>query len=189
MLYADLFRGQLVRLAMIDVDSMATAISRWSRDAVYTRLANSDVARAWSPFITREWIEKEALGEKLDMHWFGIHTLADDRLIGGIDLSAVHNGHGESFVGVGIGERDFWGKGYGREAMRLVLRYAFTELNFERVSLDVFEYNPRAIRSYEKVGFRHEGRERGLLHREGRRWDLIYMGILRSEWEAQQKNT
>ncbi|OGO36902.1 MAG: hypothetical protein A2W35_09845 [Chloroflexi bacterium RBG_16_57_11] len=53
---------------------------------------------------------------------------------------------------------------------------------------NVFEYNPRAVRSYEKVGFKHEGRARGVLHRAGRRWDLIFMGILREEWEAQQKN-
>jgi len=57
------------------------------------------------------------------------------------------------------------------------------ELNLHRVSLDVFEYNPRAIRSYEKVGFKHEGRVRQALNRDGRRWDILYMGILREEWE------
>jgi RimJ/RimL family protein N-acetyltransferase len=67
--------------------------------------------------------------------------------------------------------------------MRIILRYAFTELNLHRVSLDTFEYNPRAIRSYEKAGFKIEGRVRQLLNREGRRWDVIYMGILREEWE------
>jgi RimJ/RimL family protein N-acetyltransferase len=46
----------------------------------------------------------------------------------------------------------------------------------------VFEYNPRAIRSYEKAGFRHEGRERLFLNKEGRRWDMLFMGILREEW-------
>ena len=61
----------------------------------------------------------------------------------------------------------------------------FNELNLHRVSLDVFEYNPRAIRSYEKVGFVFEGRTRKFLNREGQRWDMIFMGILRSEWEAQ----
>jgi len=51
------------------------------------------------------------------------------------------------------------------------------------VSLDVFEYNPRAIRSYEKAGFVVEGRQRQVLNRDGRRWDDVYMGILRQEWE------
>jgi len=66
--------------------------------------------------------------------------------------------------------------------MRVMLRYAFAELNLHRVSLNVFEYNPRAIRSYEICGFVREGRCRQALHRDGRRWDLIYMGIMREEW-------
>jgi RimJ/RimL family protein N-acetyltransferase len=71
--------------------------------------------------------------------------------------------------------------------MRLVLRFAFGELNLNRLTLDVFEYNPRAIRSYESAGFKHEGRGRGWLKRDGRRWDMVYMGILRSEWEELQR--
>ena len=70
------------------------------------------------------------------------------------------------------------------DAMRIILRFAFTELNLRRVSLDVFEYNPRAIASYRKVGFVEEGRLRRFLHRDGRRWDLIFMGMLREEWEV-----
>jgi RimJ/RimL family protein N-acetyltransferase len=72
--------------------------------------------------------------------------------------------------------------------MKIILRYAFTELNLQRVSLNVFEYNPRGVRSYEKAGFSHEGRERGLLLREGKRWDVIFMGILREEWLKQKEN-
>jgi len=71
--------------------------------------------------------------------------------------------------------------------MRILLRYAFTELNLRRVTLTVFAYNPRAIRSYEKVGFRHEGHLRDFLNREGRRWHELYMGILREEWMEQNE--
>jgi RimJ/RimL family protein N-acetyltransferase len=66
--------------------------------------------------------------------------------------------------------------------MNILLRFAFTEINLRRVTLTVFEYNPRAIRSYEKAGFRHEGRARKVVNKEGRRWDVLYMGILREEW-------
>ena len=68
------------------------------------------------------------------------------------------------------------------DVMNVMLRYAFTEVNLKRVTLTVFEYNPRAIRSYEKAGFHHEGRLRGLLNREGKRYDELFMGILREEW-------
>ena len=69
--------------------------------------------------------------------------------------------------------------------MRVILRYAFEELNLYRVSLNVFGYNPRAIHTYEKIGFQHEGFQREVLDRDGQRWDLIYMGILRAEWLEQ----
>jgi RimJ/RimL family protein N-acetyltransferase len=162
MLADDLYRGRLVRLAAIDPETLSGEMSRWHRDSVFWRLLSTDVARVHSPKITREWIEKQAFTEHPEMHWFAIHTLADDQLIGDTDLSAAYNGHGEAFVGIGIGERDFWGKGYGTDAMRLILRYGFSELNLQRISLDVFEYNPRAIRSYEKAGFRMEGPERAV---------------------------
>ena len=81
---------------------------------------------------------------------FAIRRLADQQLIGEIDLDGVLWTHGECFVGIGLGDREFWGKGYGTDAMRVILKYAFFELNLNRVSLTVFEYNPRARRSYEK---------------------------------------
>ena len=88
---------------------------------------------------------------------FAIRTLSDDRLIGDIGVWIESWAHGEAWVGIGLGERDYWGNGYGTDAMRLMLRFAFDELNLQRVSLGVYAYNPRAIRSYEKAGFRREG--------------------------------
>ena len=88
----------------------------------------------------------------------------------------------DAFVAIGIGETQYLSKGYGTDSMDVLLRFAFTEVNLKRVSLGVFEYNPRAIRSYEKAGFRHEGHLRHLLNKEGRRWNNLYMGILREEW-------
>jgi RimJ/RimL family protein N-acetyltransferase len=97
-------------------------------------------------------------------------------------LFDVRWNHGDCWLGIGLGEREYWGKGYGSDALRLILRYAFQELGLQRVTLTVFEYNPRAIRSYEKVGFIHEGRCRKAIHRDGERADLLVMGILRQEW-------
>jgi RimJ/RimL family protein N-acetyltransferase len=104
-------------------------------------------------------------------------------LIGFIGLFGIEWNHGNAWVGIGLGERDYWGKGYGTDAMCAILDYAFNELNLYRVTLDVFEYNPRAIRSYEKAGFQLEGRVRKMIHRDGRRWDVLVMGVLRDEWE------
>jgi RimJ/RimL family protein N-acetyltransferase len=90
------------------------------------------------------------------------------------------------WVGIGIGERDYWGKGYGTDAMKLCLQYAFMELGAQRVSLGLLEYNARALKSYEKAGFKLEGRMRQEMLREGKRTDTLWMGILRDEWLQMQ---
>jgi RimJ/RimL family protein N-acetyltransferase len=75
-------------------------------------------------------------------------------------------------------------EGYGSEAMRLTLNYAFNELNLHRVGLDVLDYNARALHVYEKLGFVHEGAKRQFGRRDGRRYDLVLMGMLRDEWKG-----
>ena len=177
----NLFTGTLVRLAAVNIDETSKAAARWGRDSEYRRLLDSDPPRLYSVKASREWMEKQ-LEEEPDTFWFAIRALEDDRLLGQIDLEVTSWGGRDAFVGIGIGEREFWGKGYGTDAMSLTLRYAFAELNLRRVTLNVFEFNERAIRSYEKIGFRLEGRQRQAIIREGRRWDILYMGILREEW-------
>ena len=76
-----------------------------------------------------------------------------------------------------------------RQGQRVMLRYGFEELNLYRVQLDVFSYNDRAIKSYLKVGFVVEGRMRGMLLRDGQRWDFVYMSVLRDEWLAANCST
>lgn len=180
----DLFRGKLVRLTNEDPETVARSEVRWQRDTEFHRLADSDPAELRSEKKIKEWMEKRMSDENPNRFSFSIRALADDCLIGfiGLYLPVLHGC--DAWVGIGIGEREFWGKGYGTEAMRLILRYAFTELNLHRVSLALHEYNTRALRSYEKAGFRMEGCMRGELLREGQRTNGIYMGILRSEWEA-----
>lgn len=177
----DMLKGTLVRLAAIDPEELGKSFSSWNRDSEFKRLLDFDPARLHSAKATKEWMEKHLETEK-NTFWFSIRTLEDNRLLGDIDLSVTSWCDRDAFVGLGIGERDFWGKGYGTEAMKLILRYAFLELNLRRVTLNVFEYNERAIRSYEKAGFKLEGRQRQAIQREGRRWDIVYMGILSEEW-------
>ena len=152
------------------------------RDSEYMRLLDSGAARPFSVKNTKELLEKDLEKDSPDLYMFLIKTLQDERLIGTIALDGVQDHHGDAFVSIGIGERQYWNQGYGTDAMRVILNYAFNELSLDRVSLNVFAYNSRAIRAYEKAGFKHEGCQREVLHRDGRRWDILYMGILRSEW-------
>ena len=183
----DIYKGELVRLSAMDADEVGKAFSNWDRDSEFVRYLNSGVARPVSQKQEKEWVEKDLQEQSINEHFFSIRRLADDCLLGIIDLYVYNWLARDMFVGVGIGEREFWGKGYGTDVMKVVLCYAFTEINLNRVTLTVFEYNPRAIRSYEKAGFRHEGRMRSLLNKEGKRWDMLFMGILREEWTEQYK--
>lgn len=177
------FYGALVRLTVFDPQQDADYLARWNQNSEYQQLLGSGPSYLWAPKQIKEWTEKHFD----EMYSFTIRTLEDDRVIGSVDLSGIAWPAGAAWVGIGIGERQYWGKGYGSDAMNLILRFAFESLNLKRVSLTVFEYNERAIHSYEKVGFKREGCLRQWMQRAGQRYNLIFMGVLRSEWEELQK--
>jgi RimJ/RimL family protein N-acetyltransferase len=180
----DLLRGELVRLSAENPQVMAGCFSRWNQDTEWERLLDSDPARLLSEKKWQEWLDKDLEKGGSDDMFFAIRTLEGDVLIGFVGLFNLLKQHGDTLVAIALGERQYWGNGFGTDAMRVMLRYAFRELNLRRVGLIVFEYNPRAIRSYEKAGFTNEGRVRGAMLRDGKRWDFLYMGILRQEWLA-----
>lgn len=182
----ELYRGSLVRLSAADAQELGGVVSVWSRDTEFARLFGSGPARLHSTRAGVEFYKKETQDPTPAHYWFSIRSLGDDRLLGETDLEIENAAAGEAFVGIGIYRREDWGKGYGTDAMKLALRFAFNELNLRRVSLTVFDYNPRAVRSYEKCGFKIEGRCRGALLKDGQRFDLIYMGILFEEWKERE---
>lgn len=174
--------GKLVRLAAYDPDKYAEDFARWSQNSEFQQLLDSSPAVLRPPKQIQEWIEKN-----MDqMYNFSICVLEGGRSIGFCGLDGIDWVARNAFVGIGIGDCDYWGKGYGSDAMNEILRFAFENLNLRRVSLNVFGYNLRAQKSYLKVGFKEEGRLRQWMVRAGQRYDLIFMGILREEWEARQ---
>jgi RimJ/RimL family protein N-acetyltransferase len=176
----DLFRGKLVRLTAPRVED-AEAFARWSEDASYLRSLDTDYAK---PVSAKEFAERLA-SDHADPNtvFFPLRTVEDDRLIGFVVLHTIEWNNKAALLAVGIGESAYRGRGYGTDALQLILHYAFYELNMFRVGLDVIANNARAIRAYEKVGFRREGALRSAVLRDGQRYDLVLMGILRDEWQ------
>lgn len=176
-----LFSGELVRLAALDPQNDAEALARWERDSDYMRLLAVEPIYPLGTKKKRTEMEERAAGRGIG---FAVRTLTDDKLIGFVSLFALNYASSNCIVGIGMGESEYRGKGYGTDAMRLVVNYAFRELNLHRVGLMVLASNARAIRSYEKVGFRHEGTMRQADHRMGIRADIHFMSILRKEWQG-----
>jgi RimJ/RimL family protein N-acetyltransferase len=179
-----LFEGERVRLAAPDPERDAEIESQWTHDPVYLRLLDREIARPLSPAQIKKRYEK-AEKEK-NQFTFAIRTRADDRLIGFIRLFGIEWNNGVGMLAMGIGQPEDRGHGYGTDALRLALRYAFGELNLYRLGAITSEYNTGAIRFLERAGFTLEVRRRQAIHRDGRRWDELIFGLLRQDWERMQ---
>ena len=179
----NLLTGQVVRLTAMNAETAAEAFARWDRDSEYLRQLDSDPQWLNRAKKIKEAIEKEQ-SEDPDTIAFSVRALVDDHLIGFVAFDGIDWRHGDTFVAIGMGEPAYRGNGYGTDAMCVMLRYGFMELNLYRIQLDSFSYNERAIKSYLKAGFSVDGRQRGMLRRDGQRWDFVYMSVLRDEWLA-----
>lgn len=128
------------------------------------------------------WFDRAATGS--EAYWFVIYEIGTWRPIGSTDLFEIDHRHGTCTFGLLIGEADARGKGYGTETARLMLDYAFTALGMHNVRLDVDEFNLAGRKAYERAGFKECGRRREVTVMAGRRWDLISMDCLASEFES-----
>ena len=115
---------------------------------------------------------------------FAIHRSGEDEPLGVISLTNIKEANASADLSVIVGDEKDRDQGLGTEAIWVILRYAFEDLGLHRVSLSVFEFNERAITSYEKLGFKEEGRLRQVIRRDGESHDAILMRILASEWRA-----
>jgi RimJ/RimL family protein N-acetyltransferase len=113
---------------------------------------------------------------------FAIVDSKNDELLGGCGLLNPDHINRNAEVGIFIGEKSYWNKGYGEEAMRLLLDYAFNILDLNNIMLNVYAYNTRAIRCYRKIGFKEIGRRRQAKRIQGRSYDIIFMDILAEEF-------
>ena len=111
---------------------------------------------------------------------------ADGKYIGFCSLMNIRDRHGNVELGIVIGDRDYWGKGYGRDAITVLLHYGFHYLGVRRIALFCHANNERAINCYKACGFVEEGRERQVIWIEGAYIDGVKMSILRAEWQAMQ---
>jgi RimJ/RimL family protein N-acetyltransferase len=181
-----LFEGKLVRLAAIDHEKDPEIESRWTHDAAYLRFLGQEPARPLSPAQVKKQYEKleKRLEESQNNFYFTIRGREDDRLLGFIRLYWIEWNHGSGSLQMGIGDPPDRGKGFGGEALGMVLQFAFEELNLYRLSAWIGDDNPAGIRFFKRFGFVEEVRRRQSLHRDGKFWDLLLLGLLAEEWRS-----
>lgn len=176
-----LFNGERLKLSAVREED-AEIMVKWGEDAEYLRNVDTDIA---SPKTKDQFAAEGKNGS--NSVYFPLRTIEDDQLIGFVAIHSIEWNNRAGLLAIGIGESSNRNQGHGSDALKLILRYAFHELNLDRVGLEVIEYNKGGIRAYEKVGFQQEGRKRSAVYRDGKKYDIIVMGVLRQEWETIHK--
>src|SRR5690625_79427 len=134
---------------------------------------------------TKQFVDQVILGSQNAKSYIIVEK-ENEKSIGVVSLINIDYKNRNAECIIDIGEKEYWGKGFGSEGLRLVLDYAFYEMNLHRVSLRVFSFNVRAIRMYKRIGFKEEGNSRQSLFRDGKWHDIIHMGILQTEYIEKQ---
>jgi len=171
------FQGNKVNVRSLNREDLLNIV-KWKSDPEI-----ADLVRG-GPIYTSIELENKRFDRSLD----GTDTLRllvetkQKKAIGFISLGEIDKENKKAELGMLIGEKDFWDRGYGTDALITLLDYLFTKLDFNRVGLEVFDYNHRAKKAYEKIGFKVEGIQRQGLFRGDAFHDIYIMGILKQDF-------
>lgn len=182
---------------MIDIEALRTQPELIGENVVLTQLDESYFETGWealqnpesrrltgthtefTPDQVRTWLAgRPGLDDRAD---YAIVRQDDRAHVGDLALTDVDKDNRSAAFRIALNGPEFYGKGYGTEATKLVLEYAFGVVGLHRVSLEVFDYNPRARRAYEKAGFVREGLQREALWWDGEWHDVITMAVLSTD--------
>lgn len=155
----------------------------WYNDYEYSHW----ISGGWpvNTLLRREQIEKTLYEE--DPYRYAITTM-ENHLIGTLGFDEVNIPARSAKVFIGIGLKEYWGKGFGQDALKIFLNYLFNYWNFNRLTAETWEGNKRAIHCYEKLGFQIEGRLREAYYINGKYYDVIVMGLLRKDYDTISRN-
>jgi len=182
-----MIKGKRVLLRSFELSDLDEVVRHWNSMELRNLVGAADSGPASrndeEEFIKRTWKQRQ---EK-NAFTFAIETIADGKLIGGISLMNINLTNRSAMLGISIYDPKKRGKGYGQESINLILGFAFRNLNLNRVELETFDFNKRAKKCYQKVGFREVGTKRKARFIDGQYRDVMIMDILRDEWLAKSE--
>lgn len=174
-----MYKGEKIRLREYKKEDIKLA-QEYVNDSEIKKLLNPGIPFLYTYEDEEKWYEN--LSASKDTYNFAIETLEDKKYIGGCGINEVDWKNSYVVVGIFIGDKDYLGKGYGTDAMKVLMNFIFEQMNIHKIKLNVFSFNKRAIKSYEKCGFKVEGILRDELFVDGKYHDEVSMGILREEY-------
>ncbi len=177
-----MFEGQKVRLRAYTKDDLLLA-REYINDEKISQLLNTRIPFPFRSEDEDKWYESIDPNSN-NKYPFAIELKDKKLYIGGCGINDIDTKNRIALIGIFIGN-EYSGKGYGTDAIRILVDFCFNEVNVNKVKLDVFSFNKAAIHCYEKVGFKKEGTLREEIYRNCRYHDKIIMGLLYSEWKNQ----
>ena len=177
-----ILKGQKVILRTVRLED-APRFVRWFNDPTVTKFL---LMRCMKLNEEVKWIKDRLKNPPANKLHFCIDTI-DGEHIGACGLDDIHERNSRAEIGIMIGNKKFWNKGYGTDAMKVLIDYTFKKLKLHRLGLNVYDYNDRAIRVYENLGFKLEGKVREANFYNKKFRDFYYMGLLDREWKKRSK--
>ncbi|OFI06000.1 putative ribosomal N-acetyltransferase YdaF [Clostridium acetireducens DSM 10703] len=174
-----LLEGKNIRLTAIEKQDI-NEFTKWYNNTEFMRYYDVISAAPKSSEDVLEMIED--VRKSTDKYIFAIRTIKNNKFIGVTGFENILWNNRNALIYIGIGNENYRGQGIGEEALYLTMEFGFEELNFNRIYLNVLEYNTKAISLYEKLGFIKEGTHREFIIRDGKKYDMYLYGILKHEW-------
>lgn len=184
MLRDSLYESELLRLSAVDLEKDPPVEAPWTSDLDYARWFRSGPARPLSVYDLRKFYEqllKKIMQGGGEIFHFAVRQRETGRLLGFMRIDRVVWLHGAAQLALAVGDPEFRGQ-LEPQVLELALNYAFGELNLYRLAVSVPAWNRTAVSMYESAGFKLEVRQREMVFRENRYWDLLHYGILQEEW-------
>ena len=174
-----MYTGKKVRLREYKKEDVKQAQS-FINDPEVKRLLHPGIPYLYTFEDELKWFE--GMSATKERYSFAIETLEDNKYIGGCGINDIDWKNSVIVVGIFIGDKDYWSKGFGTDAMQVLIKFIFEQMNIHKIKLHVYSFNDRAIKCYEKCGFKQEGILRKEVFKDGKYYDDIVMGLLSEEY-------
>ncbi|WP_032121499.1 GNAT family N-acetyltransferase [Clostridium amazonitimonense] len=179
-----MYTGEKIRLREYRREDILEA-QRYINDAEIKRYLHPGIPYLYTLEDEIKWFEMQSASK--DCYNFAIETIEREIYIGGCGINNIDWKNSVVEVGIFIGDKNYWGKGYGSDAMKVLIKFIFDQMNINKIKLKVYSFNKRAIKCYEKCGFINEGVLRQEIYKDGKYHDEMIMGLLKEEYLGLKK--